>query len=382
MIAVTSQPAVRAGRSVGVPFLDLGAIHRSLKDEILADIARLVDSNAFANGPAVNEFEAAFAQYCGTTDCIGLASGLDALRLGLMAAGLAPGDGVIVPAQTFIATYEAVTQAGGRPVVVDVTERDYTMDVAAVGRVAAEGKFVIPVHLYGQLVDVTELRRVVDATGLVVIEDACQSHGAVRGGARPGSLGPAAFSFYPGKNLGAFGDAGALVVDDPDIAARARALREHGQRSKYRHELIGYTARLDTIQALVLLRKLPFLDQWNAERRAAAAFYADALAGVGDLRLPPVPTGSEPVWHLYVARTANPDALAEFLRARDIGTARHYPEPPHLSPAYRALGYGHGDFPVAEALAKEGLSLPIFPGITEQQLEAVALATREFFASA
>jgi dTDP-4-amino-4,6-dideoxygalactose transaminase len=215
---------------------------------------------------------------------------------------------------------------------------------------------------------------------LAIVEDACQAHGAARDGVHSGRAGhAAAFSFYPAKNLGAFGDAGALVTNDPSIAADVRSLREHGQRAKYDHETLGYTARLDTIQAIVLLHKLPLLRGWNEERREAARFYTEALTGVGDLRVPLVQEGHEPVWHLYVVRTARPDRLAAFLGERGIGTGRHYPEPPHLSRALEWLGYRPGDFPVTEAQAREALSLPIFPGISQQQLEAVVDAVGAFF---
>ena len=365
-----------------VPFLDLGAIHAPLRDVVLAEIGEIIDANAFINGPQVAEFENAFAAYCGSHACVGVASGLDALRLTLIAAGLQEGDEVLVPANTFIATFEAISQAGGVPVPVEASEQDWNIDVtAAEAEVSERTRFIMPVHLYGQLADMRALRELADRRDLLIVEDACQAHGAERDGLRSGTVGLAgAFSFYPGKNLGAFGDAGALVTDDQELAARIRALREHGQKFKYEHEFEGWTARLDTIQALVLLRKLPLLDGWNQDRRRAAHFYSERLRGVGDLRLPPVPSGSQPVWHLYVIRTAAPTELADFLYERGIGTGRHYPEPPHLSVAYRGLGYTEGAFPVSEALARECLSLPIFPGIVEDQLEATAQAIHAYFA--
>jgi dTDP-4-amino-4,6-dideoxygalactose transaminase len=364
-----------------VPFLDLGLLHRDLKAEIVGEISELVDSSAFTNGPQVRELETAFAAYCGTAHTVGLASGLDALRLGLQAAGIQRGDEVVVAANTFVATLEAVTQAGGKPVVVDAAEEDYNLDPAAVEAALSERtRFLMPTHLYGQLADMRTLVQIAERRGLAVIEDACQAHGASRDGIRAGAGGLAsAFSFYPGKNLGAFGDAGALVTDDAELADVVRALREHGQRRKYVHDLEGWTARLDTIQAIVLLRKLPHLDSWNAERREVAAAYSERLAGVGDLRLPPVPDGSEPVWHIYAVRTAEPDRLAGFLRERGVGTGRHYPDPVHLSPAYAWLGHKRGEFPVAEALAREVLSLPMFPGMTEQQIEAVVRGISDYF---
>jgi dTDP-3-amino-3,4,6-trideoxy-alpha-D-glucose transaminase len=365
---------------VAVPFLDLGPVHGDLSEGILRDFEGLIASGEFTNGPAVAEFEEAFAAYCSKAYCVGLASGLDALRLSLIAAGLENGERVIVPAHTFIATFEAVTQAGGVPVPVDVSEHDYNLDHEAVADAVDERtRFILPVHLYGQLAHLDALQDIARRRGLAIIEDAAQAHGARRDGCGPGVGLAAAFSFYPGKNLGAMGDAGALVTDDADLARTVTALREHGQTSKYRHAHEGWTARLDTIQALVLLHKLPRLDAWNDARRAIAKSYTAALAGVGDLRLPPVPAGSDPVWHLYVIRTPCRDELASFLRDRGIQTGIHYPEPPHLVKPYAHLGYGRGSFPVAEALAEEVLSLPIFPGMTEQQVAAVVAAIAAFF---
>lgn len=365
-----------------VPFLDLGLLHRDLKQQIVEEIADLVDSSAFTNGPQVAAFESAFAAYCGTSHCVGVASGLDALRLGLIGVGIEAGDEVVVAANTFVATLEAVTQAGGKPVVVDASETDYNLDADAVEAALTERtRLLMPTHLYGQLADMRALGAIAGRHGIAVIEDACQAHGASRDGIGAGSSSLAsAFSFYPGKNLGAFGDAGALVTDDEELTGLVRALREHGQRRKYVHDLEGWTARLDTIQAIVLLLKLPHLDGWNQERRVVAAAYSERLDGIGDLRLPPVPDGSEPVWHIYAVRTADPEGVAGFLRERGIGTGRHYPEPVHLSPAYAWLGHRPGEFPVAEALAAEVLSLPLFPGMTEPQIDAVVAAIEDYFA--
>ena len=376
-----SQPLERVER-VHVPFLDLRPMHQPLRDAILAELATVVDSNAYVNGPQVADFERAFADYCGTAECVGLASGLDALRLVLVALELEPGSEVIVPATTFVATFEAVTQAGLVPVPVDVLEADYGLDPDGVdAAVTGRTRVLMPVHLYGQMADLRALSAVAERHGLALIEDAAQAHGAERDGAGAGTVGRAAgFSFYPGKNLGAMGDAGALVTDDEALAERVRALREHGQRRKYVHEWEGWTARLDTMQAVALLHKLPHVDGWNAERVEIAARYTEALADVGHLRLPAVPEGSRHVWHLYVVRTAKPEALAGNLRELGIGTGRHYPVPPHLSAAYGFLGYGEGDFPVTEALARECLSLPIFPGMAEEQVDAVVDGIRSYFA--
>jgi dTDP-4-amino-4,6-dideoxygalactose transaminase len=375
-------PVIESRRaSMNVPFYDLRASHESLRAPILDDLSELIESGRFTGGPQVGEFEAAFASYCGTADCVGVASGLDALRLALIAAGLEPGDEVLVPAGTFVASLEAVTQAGGRPVLADIGESDYCLDPdAAAAALTPRTRFLMPVHLYGQMADMRALGELASSRGLQVLEDACQAHGASRDGIRAGTAGFAgAFSFYPAKNLGAFGDAGALATGDQALAARMRALREHGQSQKYHHDTEGFTARLDTLQALVLLHKLPLLDEWNRARREAVAAYLELLDGVGDLRLPSVPGGSEPVWHLFVVRTADPVALAASLAEEGIGTGRHYPEPPHLSGAYAWLGHRRGEFPLTEALSAECLSLPLFPGITEAQIEHVASAIGRHF---
>jgi dTDP-3-amino-3,4,6-trideoxy-alpha-D-glucose transaminase len=365
---------------LAVPFLDLSSVHRPIAADVLGDVADLLESGAFTNGPHVARFEAAFASYCGVAECVGLASGLDALRLAITALGLQPGDEVLVPALTFIATFEAVSQAGCVPVPVEISEADYCLDAdAAAAAVGPCTKLILPVHLYGRMADMAALGALASSHGLAVLEDACQAHGAERDGIRSGATGEAAaFSFYPGKNLGALGDAGALVTNRADVAAAVRGLREHGQRSKYEHEAIGWTARLDTIQAAALLRKLPLLDEWNAERRAAADHYADALGGIGDLVLPDTSDRGQ-VWHLFVVRTADPTGLARHLSERGIGSGRHYPEPPHLSQAYRSLGRPAGSFPVAERASREVLSLPIFPGITEPQLDSVVAGVRSWF---
>jgi dTDP-4-amino-4,6-dideoxygalactose transaminase len=267
------------------------------------------------------------------------------------------------------------------PILAEVEERSACLDPGAVeAAVTDRTRFVMPVHLFGRLADMDGLRTVAERHDLLVIEDAAQAHGAARHGRKAGTFGDAAaFSFYPGKNLGAMGDAGALVTNDTRLAEVVRALREHGQREKYRHELVGFTARLDSIQALFLSLKLPHLDRWNEERRQAVLRYNELLAGVGDLVLPEY-AGEAHVWHLYVVRTNAPDALASHLQDSGIGVGRHYPVPVHLNPAFASLGYREGAFPVAEAWARECLSLPIFPGITEQQIEAVTDAVAAWFA--
>jgi dTDP-4-amino-4,6-dideoxygalactose transaminase len=378
---ISTAVSARQLTSRPVPFLDLGRIHAGLKGALLEDFGRLIDSGSFINGPAVKDFEAAFATFCGSRYAVGMANGTDALRLALLAAGVRPGDEVIVPALTFVATLEAVTQAGARPVVVDVLEDDATIDPAAVEAVIGERTAaVVPVHLYGHVADMRRLEELTRTHSLQLVEDACQAHGAARDGVRPGELGRvAAFSFYPGKNLGAFGDAGAITTDDEDLAERVSALREHGQRAKYVHDVEGWTARLDSIQALVLLRKLPLLDGWNEERRVVAARYLEELDGVGDLTLPVVAANAEPVWHLFVVQTESHEQLAAFLADRGIQTARHYPDAVHLTPAYRWLDYAAGDFPVAERWAADCLSLPIFPGMEPEEVDLVIAAVRAYF---
>jgi dTDP-4-amino-4,6-dideoxygalactose transaminase len=367
--------------SLHVPFVDLGPVSSAVKERVLGRISQTVDKGDFLNGEAVGEFEQRFAEFVGRNHCVGVSSGLDALRLSLLASDLSPGDGVIVPAGTFAATFEAVLQAGGAPVVVDIGEKDYSLDARQAETAAAAGaSHVLPVHLYGQMGDMRALTRVAERHRVEIIEDACQAHGASRDGVPAGRAGrAAAFSFYPSKNLGAMGDAGALVTDDEELASRVRALRVHGETRKYHHEYVGYTARLDTIQAIVLLEKLALLEEWNRQRRAAARFYSYALAGLDGLHLPTEPAGSRSVWHLYVVRTSEPERLSTFLAERGIQTGRHYPKPVHLSPAYRALGFAPGDFPVAEALAREALSLPLFPGISEAQLERVCGTIVDYF---
>ena len=364
-----------------VPFLDLGVIHRQLEDELVDDLRAVMQASSFINGPAVRTFEQEFAAYCGCADAVGLASGLDALRLALAASDVGPGDEVIVPAMTFIATWEAVSQVGAVPRPVDISTDDYCIAVGEIeAAVTPRTKAIMPVHLFGQMADANGIAAVAKRHSLSVVEDAAQAHGAERKGLRAGAAGHAAgFSFYPGKNLGAMGDAGALVTDDERLAERVRALREHGQRRKYHHDEIGWTARIDTIQALVLSRKLPFLDAWNVERRAIASRYLEALEDVGDLVLPSVAVDSQPVWHVFVVRTSDPEGLAEHLRTDGIATGRHYPEPPHVSAAYASLGYEAGAFPTAEALAAECLSLPIYPGMTEAQCGRVVDSVTTWF---
>jgi dTDP-4-amino-4,6-dideoxygalactose transaminase len=364
-----------------VPFMDLRHVNACVADLVLADVADTIAGGAFVEGPAIARFERMFADYCGVHEAVAVASGLDALRLALIALGVGAGDEVIVPAETFIATFEAVSQAGATPVVVDVTDSDYTIDPDQVEAcIGPRTRAVVPVHLYGQMADMRRMHAVADGRGVHLIEDACQAHGAVRDGLRAGAAGDAAaFSFYPSKNLGAMGDAGALTTEDVEVADTVRLLRSHGQLTKGVSVYPGYTARMDTLQAAVLGHKLPLLDRWNDDRRVVAGYYSAALEGVGDVRPLPVPDGSDPVWYLYPLRTHSAGRMQAFLWERGIGTGRHYPQPPHLSAAYASLGHDRGSFPVAETLSDQLVSLPVFPGITEAQLARVVDGVKEYF---
>jgi dTDP-4-amino-4,6-dideoxygalactose transaminase len=377
VIRATAAPEQERTR---VPFFDLAPTHAPLRDPLAAAIAAVVSSSAFTNGPDVAAFEREFAAACGTSACVGVSSGLDALKLILRGLGVGPGDEVVVPAQTFLATAEAVVDVGASPVLADVGS-DRNLDLAAAeAAIGPRTRALLPVHLHGQMADVRGLAALASRHGIALVEDACQAHGAERDGVLAGQGGDAAaFSFYPAKNLGAFGDAGAITTGSDVLAEACRALREHGQAGKYNHVAIGYTARLDTIQAAVLRVKLPRLPEWNAARAWVAAQYAEMLDGVGDLVLPPQVPDSVHAWHVYVVETGAPDPLQAFLEERGIGCGRHYPTPLHLSPALEGLGHGAGSFPVAERLAARSLSLPIFPGMAEAQVEAVATAVRAYF---
>jgi dTDP-3-amino-3,4,6-trideoxy-alpha-D-glucose transaminase len=369
---------------VSVPFRTLRPVNAPVKEQILTDIAAMIDDETFLNGAQVGEFEEGFAAYCRAASCVGMSSGTDALRLGLLAAGIEPGDEVLVPANSFIATYAAIRQAGGVPVLVDVTRKDYNLDLeAAEAAITPRTRFLMPVHLYGQMADMRAVLELAERHSLLVLEDAAQAHGAERDGLRAGSTGLAAgFSFWPGKNLGAIGDAGALVTIDTEVDARARALRDHGQFVKHEYALEGYTARLDTVQAIALLHKLPLLDGWNDERRAAAAYYNETLAGIGDLLLPPVADGSDPVWHLYPLGSESISRIRESFAERRVGAGRHAPQPPHLAPAFAWLGRRRGELPVTEWLAENTILIPLFPGIEESELAAVVDAVAAAFDSA
>lgn len=374
-------------RTLSVPFVDLRTQHaeRSLITELQVAVAGVLREANFILGEPVSTFEEAFADYCGTDYAIGVDNGTAALELALRAYGIGAGDEVILPANTYIATAFAVTHAGATPVLVDADPETYTIDVSRLeDAITARTKAIIPVHLYGQPADMAPICALASTYDLVVIEDACQAHGATYNGTPVGSLGDAAaFSFYPTKNLGACGDAGMVVTNDPQIARTIRVLRNQGQHEKNHHVLVGHNHRLDTVQAAVLSAKLPYLDEWNAARRRHARHYNEALArppGASVVR--PPDTDSRAVYHLYVIRSTERDELRSYLREQGVATGIHYPIPIHLQPAYRALGYGEGSLPVTEAYAQQILSLPMYPELKEEAIEYVADVIHRFEHSA
>jgi len=366
-----------------VPFGDFRAHLLPIRAEIDAALARVLDSGWFILGPEGEALERELAASFAARDAVAVANGTEAIQLALLALGIGAGDEVITSPLTAAFTGLAILATGARPAFADLDPATLNVAPEALRRaVTPRTKALLPVHLYGHPCDLEPMLELSRERGVTLIEDACQAHGAERDGTRAGVSGrAAAFSFYPGKNLGAFGDAGALTTNDDGLADVMRALREHGQRAKYEHEREGWTARLDTIQAIVLLAKLQRLDGWNEERRAIASHYLERLESVGDLELPPVARDSSPVWRLFVVRTADPGALADTLKERGIATGRHYPDAVHLTQAYRWLGYEQGAFPLAERHAERVLSLPIFPGMTIDDAEAVVAAVSAFFDS-
>jgi dTDP-4-amino-4,6-dideoxygalactose transaminase len=361
-----------------VPFVDLAAQYAGIKDEVDEAISRVVQSTAYILGKDVGLFEQEFADYCQAKHAIGVDSGTSALELALRAVEIGPGDEVIVPANTFIATALAVAYTGATPVLVEPDPNTHTIDVSAVERaIGSKTKAILPVHLYGQAADMEPLMRIAQQHSLLVIEDACQAHGARYKGVRVGSIGHiGAFSFYPAKNLGAYGDGGMVVTNDEAIATCVRQLRDYGQTEKYYHARLGYNRRLDTLQAAVLRVKLKYLDGWNQARRTAAQIYGRLLA---DKRVttPKTPDYSEPVWHLYVIQSADRESLRSRLAQRGISTGIHYPIPIHLQPAFAFLGWSKGDFPITESIADRCLSLPMYPELTADLVQYVATSIGE-----
>jgi dTDP-4-amino-4,6-dideoxygalactose transaminase len=370
---------IPAAGAMKVPFVRLDRDDPALLEELLAEVRSVAEESAFIMGKHVEGLEADFAAYCETEHAIGVGSGTDALALTLRALGLGAGDEVILPANTFIATAEAVSLAGARPRVVDVDPETGLLTAEIVEQALTERvRCILPVHLYGATVDMDPILELARSARIPVVEDACQAHGARYKGRRVGSLGDAGcFSFYPAKNLGAWGDGGAVVTNDAALASRVQLLRSHGERPRYRHRVVGTTARLDGLQAAVLRVKLRRLDEWNAQRRWAAAELRRALEGAPvELPLMPLAEGDH-VFHLFVVHTDDRDGLREHLAARGVAAAVHYPVAVHRTEAYADLGLGAGSLPVAESLAERVCSLPIFPGMTREHVDAVAAAVHE-----
>lgn len=359
-----------------VPFLDLRAPYLELRREMDEAVSRVLESGWYLLGEELATFERRFAEYVGTTHAVGVANGLDALILGLRALGVGPGDEVIVPSNTYIATWLAVSQVGARPVPVEPDALTYNLDPAAIAdSITSRTRVILPVHLYGQTADMDPITEIARAHGLTVLEDAAQAHGARYRGRHAGALGDAAaWSFYPGKNLGALGDGGGVTTSDPAVADRVRVLRNYGSRVKYVNEVKGVNSRLDDLQAAILAVKLAVLDEWNSRRTRAAARYLDALAGT-PLLLPHVPEWAQPAWHLFVVRVRGGvkerDRVQRLLSAAGVGTIIHYPIPPHRQAAYADLGIPANAFPLASAMADEVLSLPIGPHLSEAQQDRV-----------
>lgn len=365
-----------------IPFVDLGAQYAEIEDELREALAKVLSQSSYILGPPVAEFEGAFAEFLGVEHVIGVGSGLDALRLALDAAGVGPGDEVIVPANTFVATALAVTALGAIPVLVDCQRETFQIDPDHVaGAISPRTRAIVPVHLTGAPADMHRILPIAEAYGVAVVEDAAQAHGASLAGRACGSFGLAGcFSFYPAKNLGALGDAGAVSTNDAVVAARIRSVRDYGRTSKYEHVEYGLNTRLDSIHAAALSVKLRRLEGWNQQRRERASVYRELLRGVGDLQLQEVVAGAKHAYHLFVVRTERRDELQAALAADGIDTIIHYPIPVHLQPVYRDLGYRTGQFPVAEELAATSLSLPMYAELPLRWVERVARNVSRFFA--
>ena len=363
---------------MSVPFLDLGAAYRELQTDLDDAVARSLASGYYIGGPEVDAFEEEFSTYCGASHAVGVANGLDALHLALRAMDVGAGDEVIVPSNTYIATWLAVSHCGATPVPVEPDARTFNIDPALIEpAITPRTKVILPVHLYGQPADMDPIIAIARKHGLRVLEDGAQAHGARYKGQRLGAHGDVvAWSFYPGKNLGAMGDGGAVTTNDAQLADRIRVLRNYGSRVKYVNEVQGYNSRLDPLQAAILRVKLAYLDEWNDRRRAIAARYQHGQAGCG-LTLPHVPDWAEPVWHLYVVQHPQRDALQKKLDESGIGTLIHYPIPPHLQQAYEHSGCEQGAFPLAERMADHVLSLPIGPHLTAEQAAKVVEAAKK-----
>jgi len=363
-----------------VPFLDLKTQGAAIRREVETAIGKVLDEAAFAGGPFVKAFEDDFARFCGCAHAVGVGNGTDALWAALIAFGVGPGDEVITVPNTFIATAEAISFCGAKPVFADVDEKTCTMDPAQLQKaITPRTKAVIPVHLFGQTADMDPIMAIAKKHGLVVIEDACQAHGALYRGRPVGSIGDAGcFSFYPGKNLGAYGEAGAVVTGNDEAAAKMRVFREHGQPKKYFHDMIGWNCRMDGLQAAVLSVKLQHLPAWTEARRKHAKQYEQLLEGLPGIVLPHEADYAQHVYHIYAMRDGRRDELMTALGDKGIATGIHYPVPLHLTGAYQHLGYKEGSFPVSERIARELVSLPMFPELTREQIEYVVTGIKEF----
>jgi dTDP-4-amino-4,6-dideoxygalactose transaminase len=363
-----------------VPFLDLKASYVELKKELDSAYNRVVESGWYILGEEVERFEQEFAEYCGVRHCVGVGNGLDALHLILRAVGIGQGDEVIVPANTYIATWLAVSQVGAKPAPVDVDPVFHSMPAELMSQaITSRTKAIVPVHLYGMPADMDVVNSIARKHNLLVVEDAAQAHGARYKGKMVGALGEAAaFSFYPGKNLGAMGDGGAVLTNDSAIAEKVKLLRNYGARVKYHHEMAGYNSRLDPLQAAFLRVKLQYLDVWNNRRKTIADGYLNNLKHVPGLILPVIPTWADPVWHIFSVLHQQRSDLQLFLSDCGIGTLIHYPIPPHLSAAYRDYGWKQGDFPVSESVSRRELSLPIGPQMNERERQLVINAVKQF----
>jgi len=364
---------------MNIPLVDLKAQYETIKDEVIAKVSETIASTQYILGEEVTLFEQEFAEYCQATECVGLSSGTEALHLAIRACDIGPGDEVITVANTFIATVLAITYTGATPILVDANIDSYTIDVSHLEACITERtKAIIPVHLYGQPADMDPILAIAKKHTLTVIEDACQAHGARYNQKRVGALGDiGCFSFYPGKNLGAYGDAGAITTNNPAYAQKIRMLRNYGSSKKYYHDFKGFNSRLDTLQAAVLRIKLKKLDQWSQARRKAAKQYNRLLAET-DLSIPRVCSYAEHVYHLYVVRSKKRDALLSHLHNKGIGAGIHYPIPIHLMDAFQDLGYKTGAFPVTEQYANEILSLPLFPELTDEQIRYICDAISSY----
>ncbi len=364
-----------------VPFLDLKAQYETIKDEIAIVIQKVLESTAFAGGPFVKAFEDAFAEFCQSKSCVGVGNGTDALWAALIAFGVGPGDEVITVPNTFIATAEAISFCGAKPVFVDIEQKTYNMDPDLLEHaITPRTKAVIPVHLFGHMADMDPIMRIAKKHNLFVIEDASQAHGAEYRGRKAGSIGDiGCFSFYPGKNLGAYGEAGAVVTNDQALADKVRMFRDHGQSKKYYHDMIGWNARMDGIQGAVLGVKLKHLPGWTEARRKNAALYNQFLSNADGITTPAEGDYAKHVYHIYPILVKNRDALITHLDARGISCGIHYPVPVHLTGAYKFLGYKKGAFPFAEQCADQFVSLPMYPELTRDQIKYVVDSIAEFY---